>query len=604
MSRDMAATLARGWIDEQIPEIAYEYMTSLVERWAGDGTLPPTQLWLDILNKLRKLRLRDAELSACELACELFPGHGYFTFRQAEALYWIGRDDEADALLAEVAAVDGEVHDLRLRLATDDAAFEDRLGSAVRWAESQSPWGAHHTRLLRLLADRGQVPRAGGLMRHWLGFIPVEPGRIHELAMLAMHTGNFDLARRWLTPHWARGAPEEELVIGRFGGTLAPFGPEREAAILARIEGAIEPDAPPTPLPDHPDPPPGLRIIAAGFETGLMGNDIVQHFVASGRAAGQDVTPYLEDALTYAFDLRVPDAEIEARLQRFEQAMEAARPDVLILDWSCPFSLRGINPHRMALLRQRLGFRLVVAIRDAHEDTMAILHGWLPAVDSMLLFNPTSAILEPGATPYAERLLVIPVPAFHTLEPPPHPEPRQDGLLFVGNIHFSLRYALLSVLLTEALPFHAIYGKTRAAQVPDAPSYHRLLESWRATLNVSAHTVREHLVTGRIWEATNAGTLLVEQDNPATRRFFLPWCHYLPWTSIDDIADLARFVAGNPKAAQTVASRASAWAWRHYSPKRLWAAILGHANRANTASPEGDVTAAADWARGNLLSDV
>jgi hypothetical protein len=82
-----------------------------------------------------------------------------------------------------------------------------------------------------------------------------------------------------------------------------------------------------------------------------------------------------------------------------------------------------------------------------------------------------------------------------------------------------------------------------------------------------------------VWEAIAAGTMLVEQANPATARFLIPWRHYLPWQSFDDIVRIAGMVERHPETAARVAAEAGRWVERHYNPRRFWAAVVDHAFR-------------------------
>jgi hypothetical protein len=80
-----------------------------------------------------------------------------------------------------------------------------------------------------------------------------------------------------------------------------------------------------------------------------------------------------------------------------------------------------------------------------------------------------------------------------------HPAP-DLGITFVGSVVWRARYLLLSVLMTEGIGLTAVFGPHRAAQTPDTRAYARLLARSHAVLNVSRHSLKVHLVTGRVWE--------------------------------------------------------------------------------------------------------
>ena len=278
-----------------------------------------------------------------------------------------------------------------------------------------------------------------------------------------------------------------------------------------------------------------------------------------------------------AADFKGTDEEVAARVEAFVAEVERLRPEVLIIDCFPYLALRGINPGFIAGLKARLGFRLVCFMRDAHKDVVLLLDYWLPHCDMMMVGDPLSPVFSPDRAPGNRKVTVIPLPI---LFPPflDHGE-RDFGLTFVGSVYLSVRYMLLSVLMTEEIGFTAVYGPRQAIETPDAAAYARFLGRSRATLNISVHAFSQghsiHLVTGRVWEAIAAGTLLVEQDNPATAMIFTPYRHYLPWTTVEDIVHIARFIERRPDLAARIAEGAHAWAMRHYSSKRFWANVLG-----------------------------
>ncbi|RAU20799.1 hypothetical protein CU669_16120 [Paramagnetospirillum kuznetsovii] len=123
-----------------------------------------------------------------------------------------------------------------------------------------------------------------------------------------------------------------------------------------------------------------------------------------------------------------------------------------------------------------------------------------------------------------------------------------------------------------------------------------MLTGASAILNISAHSPKDHLITGRVWETLAAGALLVEQDNPSTAKFFPPYRHYLPWTNVEDIVHIAKFIKRRPDLARRVADEGHAWAKRHYGVTAFWTALLGHALRPRSeADMAGELQAAQDW---------
>jgi len=585
--RAVAAAQAGGWVETEAPESIHDLLYDGIDQWLAGEEDSPAQLWLNVVTLLRQLDRRDAEVSACRAALAALPDQAYFHFRLAETLYRTGLDAEARDELAELTRRGCETDDsilLSLRLAAGRPEdFARRLPAAEAWFASRRQWGEQHKDFIRLLVTTGEHDRAAAMLQHHIGTVGFSPDNLHEMAMLSMHTGQFAAARALFGQLWAVGESEYHLMIGRFSGHLAPYDESLERGFLDRIETAFArtQPVPTTALPDLELPARLPRVVYVSFRNEPLPNDLAHHFVQSGRSVGLDISAYLDSGLTLSGETRVTDEEIARRLAHFEAEMERIRPDVILLDRPEPAMARGLQPAVLEALKKRLGFRLVLITRDSHRYAMAVVEPWMHLAEFALIFHPLSQLLEPGQTARPDKIAVFPVPAFYPRDPAP-PE-RDLNLTFVGNILFPLRYALLSVLLTENLPVSAFYGEHRARHAPDMAAYWHLLERSRAVINVSAHTHDEHLITGRVWETVAAGALLVEQANPATECCFIPWRHYLPWETIDDVAQIARFVQRNPEVAARMAAEAQAWALKHFGARRFWANLL---HRAGTALPQ------------------
>ncbi|RAU20994.1 hypothetical protein CU669_15525 [Paramagnetospirillum kuznetsovii] len=580
MDRSLVAAVASGWIESDAPPALQDGLFQDLDAWTADGGQPVPVLWLSLMLRLDAARCRDGEISACRTALSLMPDQHYFRYRLARALHHVGDDPAALAELeplAAMAAVDADLLALRLEIAaamrTDTVAL---LSLTEAWFAARPEWSAQHGSLIRILIALGAIALARRLMTEAVRTAPTAIDQKVELARLAMLTGDYVAARRLFTELSSQGIADLDLIVGRFGGTVAPYTPDVENAIRAAMAAARAlPDAALASLPPSPCPPiTGTpKVVLVGFESTGFPNDMAHHLVGSGRAAGLDISAYLDNALTMAHEVRATDAWVEARVEAFEAEMECRRPDVILVDWAAPLTARGLSPERLAELKHRLGFRLIVGMRDAHAAALDCMTRWLAAVDTLLLYHPLSPIIAVGGDTVFVGWLPVHLPALARTEG------RDLNLSFVGSVAFTLRNALLSVLLTEDLPFTAIIGERRKTELPDMAAYLSLLGRSRATLNISAHTHDEHLVTGRVWESIAMETLLVEQDNPATASYFTPWRHYLPWRSVDDIAHICRFVERNPAEVAAVAAEAHAWAARHYSAERFWRGLMAHAMR-------------------------
>ncbi|WP_172822796.1 glycosyltransferase [Paramagnetospirillum marisnigri] len=587
--RTLHAAVIAGWIEDQAPEPLQAALFDLLDTWQADGTRPIPDLWSTVAALLREQGCRDAELACWRALSGLLPSEPSIRVRLAEIHQLRGEDAEARALLADIPpGHPARPSALLLRLdlaATPTDEVEACIAELLPILAAAPAWQGTHHRLIRALVARGRTDAARAFLADWVTAHPADQGGLLlELGWLAMHAGDAALARSQFKRLWAKDDPDIRAVAGRFDGTVPPYTPEMEQAIRARIDAAFAlPDADLARLNLPQAPLPSQRVLFVGFDRLTFPNDLAEHVRRSADAAGVALDLYLDSAIVYPAETRCDDDTVRRRVEAFEAEVERRRPEVVALDCAYMPTLRGLAPARMRDLADRLGFRLVCMMRDAMEPTLAFLEAWGAVADTMVIFDPGSAVLRPEHSHLHARIVVAVLPAQH-LE---RGEGERDlGLLFLGSNTYGVRNMLLSVLLTEDIPFTAITGEVRAAQVPDLDAYAGLLRRARAVLNVAAHSRTEFLITGRVFEAMACGAVLIEQDNAATAALFTPWRHYLPWTNVDDIVQLCRFVERNPDVARRMAAEARSWLDRHYDCRRFWSAVLNQSPLPNPPPAE------------------
>ncbi len=579
------AAIAKGWLADHVPDSVGAGLEEMVEEWRERGNLPLGAVWLRIVDRLRQCGCFDSEVEACRMVLSLQPNQSLFQLRLAEALRRVGEDEEAEQILASAQGPEASL----------DAQYETLL--------AEGDWGTRHRLFINHLVEAGAVKRADTFFRAWMTAWGVAPACMFDLGVVAMMLGDPGLARRLFTPFWVGFSQDPDPLLGRFEGVIPPYDEAVEAALVKRIEAAFaldEADLPVMALSPAPSTSSPIRVLMVTFNHGALTNDLAEHFSISAAQAGLEFHLHLDSALVQPDLFQGSDTEVERRIAAFTQILDRLKPDVVMVDCLPPLILRGLNPGLMVDMKETFGFRLVCIIRDAHCDAMPLLDAWLPACDSMVVFEPLSPVLGPDRAPENHKVVVVPVPALHG-----HFLQRSDrdlGLTFAGSVNWQSRYMLLAILMTEDIAFTALFGTARARETPDAASYARFLGRSRAVLNVSRHTREHHLVTGRVWEAIAAGSLLVEQNNSSTPQFFTPYRHYLPWTDPADIVHIAHFIQHRPDLAEQVAAEGHRWALRHYGVERLWSTVLDCAFRpASPQQRENDRRAAHDWIEIALL---
>ena len=580
------AAIASGWVEDNLSDLFADGMAEMVAGWCDHGTLPLGALWRAIGDRLHGCGCFDLEIEAYRMVLSLQPDQAFFQLRLAEMLHRSGHGEEARQVLlsirgAEDVRCDALLALLRLEDSTSTlrASLMDRAESLLSTMES---WSERHGRLVDVLVAADAVERASSFLEAWTGRWPITASNLVEIGMAAFQAGKPHLARTLFTPVWASLAGGADSIIPYFDGQLPAYDDEVEGALIRRVDAAFAMDEATLSrivLPDDPIPSPELRVMMLTFDHDSLPNDLADHFGATAAAAGVNLRLYFDRALTVPDDFQGDDREVARRLEAFAAVLRQAPPDVLLIDCVSFFPGKGLNPDMAGELKARLGFRLVCVFRDAHSHAVRDLDRWLPVADTVVTFDPSSPVLDPARAPLNRKVLITPVPSDHG---PFLDRCRRDlGLTFVGSVKHPGRAMPLSVLLSEDLDVTGIFGPRRAVEVPDTRAYARLLNRSRAVLNISCHGPGIYLVTGRVWETIAAGALLVEQDNPATARFFTPYRHYLPWETVADLVQIGRFVQKRPDQAARIADEAHAWAEQHYNGRRFWAAVLGHAFASN-----------------------
>lgn len=576
--RGLHGAIIGGWIEEHAPAAVQTLLFDLLDDWQSDAGRPSSYLWHSIASALRAEGCFDAERICWETFLTLAPGEPAILIRLAETHHLRGDDAAAGQTLAGIPPHHpsrAAALLLRMELAgTSPAQLAACVHELIPCLLARPQWDSSHHQLVRQLVAAGMAEKASEFLAIWTATRPAEgAGMLLELGWLAMHAGDEATARTFFQRLWDMQDPEIEVIAGHFSGLVAPYTPEVENGFRARIEAAFavpEADLSCVALPDGPVP--SAKVLFVGFERMAMPNDLAEHYRRSAQAAGVEFSLYLDSAIVFSHAFKGDDETVRQRVEAFEAELALRRPDVVILDCAYMPSQRGLRPDRMRELADQLGFRLVCMMRDALETTLPYLLAWVEAADTLLTYDPCTVLLRPEFSRWHHRILV-------TLPPAQHLErgivERDMGLLFVGANTYGVRNMLLSVLMTEDIAFTAIIGQQRTRLTPDMESYADALRRARAVLNVSAHSRGEFLVTGRVFESIACGAVLLEQANLGTAAFFTPWRHYLPWTNVDDIVQLSRFVERNPQIAERIATEARTWLDRQYNCRRFWAGLLG-----------------------------
>jgi hypothetical protein len=571
------------WITAKIGSLGGPSIRRYAARAGLDPDFPGT--WLDLASSCADDGLLDlGAVAALDHALSRWPDDAVLRVRAALYEFLSGQDQAALARLAPLTEQDAAAAVLALRIEKANGGFQrEEVARAADLVINLLPWGEPHDDFITFCRTSGLGELALQFLLQWIRHRGQDSYVRRRVGELMLELGYLPNASAVFQQEWALWPVVADL-IGPWSG-VPDVSAGDEAEVEAEIEHAFA--IPESELVHHPLPDDGLDLagvtvmyLGASKTGNAVGNDIAQHFQAAAAAAGGHLHAWFDSSLCSVNEARIDDRQALARVDSFVAELERVKPDILLLDAQNQPTLRSMTEDMLLSLKRRLGFRLVLVVRDALLALDTQLRLRAAVADKLIVFDPCSYVFASDQPDLARISLAIPVPALHAPFVPKSGHPQRQ-LTFVGSTHGQHRSFLLSVLATADIGLEMIVGPDRAVKVPTQDDFAALLADSRAVLNVAAHDVgvAGMLVTGRVWEAIGAGSLLVEQPYEGTMRFFTPWRHFLPWREPADIIRRWRVLSRRDDLRRKIADEAHAWACRHYGIDRVWRAVVTHAMR-------------------------
>lgn len=252
------------------------------------------------------------------------------------------------------------------------------------------------------------------------------------------------------------------------------------------------------------------------------------------------------------------------------------RPDLIVISevrapdvdgHSLPRNLYLTNLHPLTLsyLRYVLRIPLVLLWYDTNGDDFLRMERRYPMVD-------LHVVLDHGPfAPYTrqpERYCHLWTPQDTRIVHDPGGE-RPIDVSFAGRIEtdrYAYRRHVLDGLRANGL---SVYTRPDVGdEVSHAPyaEYIAVLQQSKMTINFSSHGQ----LKGRVFEALQCGTFLLEPDHTPAWAYFEPRAEYMPYSSTDDLAGLVRYYVEHEDERRGIASHGHARAVREYGPDAFW----------------------------------
>src|SRR6267142_5126351 len=81
-------------------------------------------------------------------------------------------------------------------------------------------------------------------------------------------------------------------------------------------------------------------------------------------------------------------------------------------------------------------------------------------------------------------------------------------------------------------------------------------------------------MTGRTWQALNAAVLLLEEENPYSSAYFVPYVHFIPFTSRNELVYSIKFFSHHTDRADQIARSAQRFCREHYGSEAIWSRLI------------------------------
>jgi hypothetical protein len=266
------------------------------------------------------------------------------------------------------------------------------------------------------------------------------------------------------------------------------------------------------------------------------------------------------------------DHEARAGVPAFRRhvmaAIERFRPDLIVVDSNNPSDGRAFDIGFVREIKSRFGVAFCVVIPDTHSRAKhgAKLEYWSHDADRIIYLEPGFQIADAEVG----RAFLAPGICDETVFHDPG-KPRDIAVSFLGVFKYA-RACWLAAAANAPIGLHMPRDVgSRPVQLAD---YADILQRSRAALNFGGREPGSYIVAGRIWEIVQCGSLILEEEGSRLDSFFIPYVHYLPFSSANDLIDKCLFAERYPEYPAAMAARGAAFNAQWYGARRFWTRFL------------------------------
>ena len=292
------------------------------------------------------------------------------------------------------------------------------------------------------------------------------------------------------------------------------------------------------------------------FAADLTHNDIHFHFIGSAQQFGFDVH-------VMTVDTQVSQT---AEFMELTPGIQNLDPDLVVLfvnfkpdmeSWTQLFTQTWLGRR----------FKILSVICDTDECNNFPLYFWTNYCDVVTYQNDSPSTVF-DTKPH--KLVRWHLPFFeHAYEPRLH---KDIDFSFMGSNYRGRGYYLTGLSALGVNP-HIVTSNRQGAGDPTVRDFIELLRRSRMTFNTGHLAGNAAILTGRVFEAVLAETLLFEEVGSAISDFFVPFKHFIPFSNLHQLKAYIQYFSSHEDDRREIVTAAKAQYFKHMQSENFWAAI-------------------------------
>jgi virginiamycin A acetyltransferase len=329
----------------------------------------------------------------------------------------------------------------------------------------------------------------------------------------------------------------------------------------------------PFPGPPKDAPKKKRRAVVAIRHYFLLVNPDNSRLCDMGPRAVEAMNRYGWDAVYYGMKFLNP-------YQDYLEIAEACRQhnaEVLIIDDNV-IQIEQVRPWRMNMLQQLRRDLPDIKIVSAYFDPWMLqsidIMDASTAVDLVWTASPSLPLWRHPE--FADKVYMAPMPP--GLDFNPTLNPLRHQMTFAGGVMgYNWHRALwLGSSTFKGLPVEQQLSTHKPDGLPVLESYANYMQrladaTW--SLNFSMRADLSRILTGRVFETTLSGALLVEEWSPEIDHYFVAGEHFFSFTSFAELTAITRFIESNPDEAEAIRRRGFDFARETYGDRPVIAGL-------------------------------